>query len=61
MLTYFCWDLNLATVCYSAELLLPFSLEAAELHQPVAKRFHTFNTIKMELLKTVKEVILRIV
>ena len=58
MLNYFCWDLNMATVCYTAELLLPYSLEIREL-KPVTKRFHSFNTLKMELLKTVKEVTLR--
>jgi len=56
MLNYFSWDLNMATVCYTAELLLPYSLEIREL-KPVTKRFHSFNTLKMELLKTVKEML----
>jgi len=55
MLKYFCWDLNLATVCYIAELLLPFSLETS--HGPVSIGFRSFQTLKMEFLKTVKEML----
>ena len=54
MLKYFCWDLNMATVCYTAELLLPFSLETS--HRPDTMGFRSFQALKMEFLKTVKEV-----
>ena len=56
MLSYFSWDLNMATACYTAELLLPFCLETQDL-KAVTKRYHCFQTLKMELLRTVKEVI----
>ena len=55
MLSYFSWDLNMATACYTAELLLPFCLETDDL-KAVSKRYHCFHTLKMELLRTVKEV-----
>ena len=55
MLSYFSWDLNMATACYTAELLLPFCLETQDL-MAVSKRYHCFQTLKMELLRTVKEV-----
>jgi len=55
MLKYFCWDLNMATVCYTAELLLPFSLETS--HRSVTMGFRSFQALKMEFLKTVKEML----
>lgn len=56
MLSYFSWDLNMATACYTAELLLPYCLETHDL-KPVSKRYHCFQTLKMELLRTVKEML----
>ena len=58
MLKYLDWDLNFPTCCYITELLLHHSLSYADLKTSCKLKVHfnSFAEMKMDFLKTIKEV-----